>query len=402
MSGEGGAERFPPIEQSFQVRFDYPVLFLRNAFDPADPTLAALFDRRHEGRKPRVAACVDQGLAAARPGLTEALTEYFHAHAGRVELAGPPVFFPGGHEAKAGPRHLRDLIWTLGNLHLDRQSYVLALGGGSMLDAAGLGAALVHRGVRLVRMPSTVLGQCDSGVGVKNGVDEHGQKNFLGVFAPPFAVVNDFALLDSLPLEHWLGGVAEAYKVALIRDAFFFERLRRAAPRLRARDRAAMEETVYRCAQIHLEHIARGGDPFETGSARPLDFGHWSAHRLEILSGYRLGHGQAVAVGIALDCCYAARQGLLKEAERDAVLEALLATGLPVYAPELEMRRGDGEWELLRGLEDFREHLGGRLTLTLPEGIGKGVEIHEVDEAGMRASIVWLKQRAEAAHAHQG
>lgn len=393
MNETGKRDAFPPIEESFEVRFEYPVHFVRDAFDPADTGLVALFDRLHEGRRPRVAVCVDEGLSAARPGLVGAVKAYFHAHSARVELAGAPLFFPGGHEAKTGPRHLQDLIWTLGNLHLDRQSFVLAIGGGSMLDAVGLGAALLHRGVRLVRMPSTVLAQCDSGVGVKNGVDEHGQKNFLGTFAPPFAVVNDLSLLDSLPLEHWLGGVAEAFKVALIRDADFFGRLRACAAALRRRDRPAMEETIYRCAQIHLRHIAHGGDPFETGSARPLDFGHWSAHRLEIMSGYRIGHGQAVAVGIALDCCYARGEGLLTEAELEAILGALEAAGLPVYVPELGRRLADGEWELMKGLEDFREHLGGRLTLTLPHGIGKGVEIHQVNESGMDEGIRRLKQR---------
>jgi 3-dehydroquinate synthase len=386
---------FPAIEQSFEVRFDYPVLFVREAFDPADGGLAGVFHRLNEGRRPRVAVCLDEGLAAARPDLVGSVTGYFHAQSSRLEVAGAPIFFPGGHEAKTGPRHLQNLIWTLGNLHLDRQSFVLAIGGGSMLDAVGLGASLIHRGVRLVRMPSTVLGQCDSGVGVKNGVDEHGQKNFLGVFAPPFAVVNDLALLDSLPLPHWLGGVAEAYKVALIRDADFFDFLSRHADALRRRERVAMEETVYRCAQIHLRHIATGGDPFEKGSARPLDFGHWSAHRLEIMSGYRIGHGQAVAVGMALDCCYAQREGLLTPEALESILAALEATGLPVFVPELNRKRPDGELELLQGLEDFREHLGGRLTLTLPDGIGTGVEIHRVNESGMIEGIERLRQRAE-------
>lgn len=392
---QAGGAVFPAIEQSFAVRFDYPVLFVREAFDPADGALADVFSRLREGRLPRVAVCVDEGLASARPALAAAITAYFHAFSPRLELAAPPLLFPGGHEAKTGPRHLRDLIWTLGNLHLDRQSFVLAIGGGSMLDAVGLGASLLHRGVRLVRMPSTVLAQCDSGVGVKNGVDEHGQKNFTGTFDPPFAVVNDLNLLESLPPEHWLGGVAEAYKVALIRDAAFFDFLCGHADALRRRDRAAMEETVYRCAQIHLRHIASGGDPFEKGSARPLDFGHWSAHRLEILSGYRLGHGQAVAVGIALDCCYAQQEGLLTEEALESVLAALEATGLPVYDPELSRRRPDGEWELLQGLEDFREHLGGRLTLTLPDGIGKGVEIHRVNQDSMIAGIERMRGRVE-------
>lgn len=132
----------------------------------------------------------------------------------------------------------------------------------------GFVTALVHRGLRLVRMPTTVLAQNDAGVGVKNGMNEHGVKNFLGTFAPPFAVVNDAAFLETLPDEHWRGGISEAFKVAIIKDRAFFEFLVRSAPRLRAREANAMEALVKRCAVLHLEHIASSGDPFEIWGRR--------------------------------------------------------------------------------------------------------------------------------------
>lgn len=385
---------YPTITSSFAVQFDYPVAFVHGAFELGNELLARTFDRLHEGRRQRVVAVVDAGLAQAQPQLCANVEAYVHAHRDQLELAGPVELFPGGAAAKEGYANLEHVIWTLGNLHLDRQSFVLAIGGGSMLDAVGLAVSLVHRGVRLVRMPSTVLAQCDAGIGVKNGVDEHGQKNFLGTFAPPFAVINDFSLLATLDDAHWCGGIAEAFKVALIRDEAFFEFLCKHASDLRARDGALMEEVVHRCAALHLNHIATAGDPFEMGSARPLDFGHWAAHRLEILSDHRIGHGQAVAVGIALDSHYSVLRGLLSEEERDRILIALEAAGLATYAPELSRRRSDGELEILQGLADFREHLGGRLTVTFPDGIGRGVEHHHVNEEWIEQGIAALALRA--------
>lgn len=382
------------LHPAFAVAFDYPVHFVRGAFDVRCPLLRDTFNRRGEDRVHRVAVYVDAGLAVAVPALLADIRAYFHEHSSTLELAGVPEIIPGGSEAKTRIDLLRDVTTTLGNLHLDRQSFVLAIGGGSMLDAVGLAVALVHRGLRLVRMPSTVLAQCDAGIGVKNGVDAHGQKNFLGTFAPPFAVVNDLHLLRSLPREHWCGGLAEACKVALIRDAAFFEFLCASAERLAQRDEEAMAHAVGQCARIHLDHIATGGDPFEMGSARPLDFGHWAAHRLEVLSEHRIGHGQAVSVGIALDCYYAMRQGLLTSAEFERVIAFLLAVGLPVYVPELGLRRRDGERLVLRGIEDFREHLGGRLTVTLPDGIGRKTEVHHLNLDVLSDGVEELRLRA--------
>ena len=113
------------------------------------------------------------------------------------------------------------------------------------------------------------------------------------------AVVNDFTLLRGLPAEHWRDGTAEAVKVALIRDGAFFEWLDERAGLLAGRDEAAMRHLIFRCAQLHIRQITAGGDPFERGSARPLDFGHWAAHKLEQLSNFSITHGHAVAVGMA-------------------------------------------------------------------------------------------------------
>jgi len=380
--------------QRFSVPFEYPVHFARDVFDPANPLFATTLDRLREGRRHRAAVYVDSGVAAAHPRLLDRIKEYFHEHPRELELAGAPAIVPGSEVAKTVWNVVRDVMWTLGNLHLDRQSFVVAVGGGSVLDMVGFATSIVHRGLRLVRVPTTTLAQNDAGVGVKNGLDEHGQKNFVGTFAPPFAVLNDFAFLPTLSDRDWIGGVAEAIKVAVIKDKGFFDFLCGHADDLRSRRQDVMEETVRRCAVLHLDHIRTGGDPLEFGSARPLDFGHWAAHRIELMTSYAAGHGQAVAVGIALDSYYAMRHGLISQDELDRIVEVLLACGLPIHMDCLGERAADGTLAVMDGLNQFREHLGGSLTVTLPKGIGQKVEVHQMNVETIEEAIDWLNARS--------
>lgn len=277
---------------------------------------------------------------------------------------------------------------------LDRHACVFIAGGGAVLDAVGFAAALPHRGLRVVRLPSTTLAQADSGVGVKNGINWRGVKNALGVFAPPFAVVNDFNWLSTLSDADWMGGVAEAIKVAVIRDAAFFRELKELAPALRRRDAAAMERVVRRCAELHLEHIRTSGDPFEQGVARPLDFGHWAAHELESLSKHRVGHGAAVAFGIRLDTLYAHRSGWLDAGAWESVSGLLDACGFSPWHAALERSDRSGRPAVLAGIERFREHLGGRLALTFPRGIGVAFETDAVDDNLMARCLDELRTHA--------
>ena len=421
------------ILQRLAVPFEFPVVFTRDVFNPANPELVRAVDRLRERRRHRVMVFVDQGVVEAEQGrsahspkktdagpevpptgdgtdagleapptgkekdrgLLGRLERHVAAHADRLELAAPPRVVPGGEPLKNSLNGARAIIRDLLARHMDRQSFVFAIGGGAVLDAVGFAASLVHRGLRLVRLPTTVLAQCDSGVGVKTAVNFGPAKNLVGTFAPPFAVLNDFDFLATLPDRDWRGGIAEAFKVALIQDADFFRWLGRQAARLRARNAALMEQMIFRCARLHLRHIRAGGDPFELGRARPLDFGHWSAHRLETLTAYRLGHGQAVAIGLALDACYAARQGWLPRRDFEALLAGLTRAGLPVWCAALNRKDRRGRLDILQGLEEFREHLGGELSLTLPRGVGRRFEIHEVDLVLMEQCVEELKRKAQ-------
>ncbi|HEY3494922.1 MAG TPA: 3-dehydroquinate synthase [Polyangiaceae bacterium] len=383
-------------DQRFRVEFDYPVVFVDGALAPEEPALAWAIARREPERRHPSCFVLDGGLVAAQPELPARVTGYAARHSGSVELRAEPLIVPGGEACKNDAELVPRLLETFARLRLDRQASVIAIGGGAVLDAVGYAASVTHRGLRLVRVPSTVLSQCDGGVGVKTSVNGFAAKNFVGTFAPPHAVVDDFALLRSLPLRDARAGMAEAVKVALIRDPEFFAWLEAHAPALSRAEAAPLASLVRRCAALHLAHIREGGDPFETGSARPLDYGHWAAHKLEIISGHELRHGEAVAIGMLLDARYAERSGLLASADLERILELLGRLGLPRYHAALA-EESAGRLSVLRGLEDFREHLGGALSVTLLEGIGRSREIHDMDAARVEEAIGWLRERAERA-----
>lgn len=382
------------ILQKFSVPFRYPVSFTHGVFTPKNTLLATILAKDRSGPRARALIVVDAALAEATPGLLRRIESYFHVYRATLELVRKPLLVPGGENAKNGWACVREIMTAAGAEHLDRHSYVIAVGGGSMLDMVGFAAALVHRGLRFVRIPTTVLSQNDAGVGVKNGMNDGGAKNFAGTFAPPYAVIDDFDFLKTLPQREWIGGVAEAFKVAIIKDKPFFRYLCTHAAALRDRDQAVMERVVYKTAALHLHHIATSGDAFEFGSARPLDFGHWAAHRLELLSNFTLGHGSAVAVGIALDSTYALLKRMITREERDAIVCGLDACGLPVWSPLLERLDAHGEPDVLGGLEQFREHLGGTLCITLPKPLGAKVEVHRVNLPIMKKAIGLLRPTA--------
>ena len=383
------------IQQSLSVSFDFPVVFTRDVFVSTNTALRDVLARSETDRIQRAILFVDSAVAAAQPSLLPGAERYFADHQDRLELVAPPITVTGGEAIKNTLLAVSDLVLTLTRYNLDRHAHVVVVGGGAVLDAVGFAAALVHRGLRLTRLPSTVLGQNDAGVGVKNAVNLNGVKNLIGTFAPPYAVVNDLNLLRTLPDREWTDGIAEAFKVALIKDSAFFAELCSSASRLRQRDEAAMERLVIRCAELHLEHIRTSGDPFELGQARPLDFGHWSAHKLESLTDHALSHGQAVAIGISLDTQYAVTKGWLTPADGARLRKGLRDAGFALWSHALEERLPDGTRAILKGLEEFREHLGGMLCITMPNGIGQRLEVHEMDAAVIESSIQSLRSLHE-------
>ena len=375
------------IEKDFSVPFRQRLFFTRNVFKPGNTLLADLVSEIKEGRAVKALFVLDSGVSECHPGLKDQIAEYCKVHEQTLEFK-EVLLVPGGERSKNTETYVQEILKGIDQHGICRHSLVIVIGGGAVIDMAGYAAAIAHRGVRLLRIPTTVLSQNDAAVGVKNGLNAFGKKNFVGTFAVPLAIINDSEFLTTLEDRDWIAGMAEAVKVALIRDGEFFNELEALAERLRARDMEAMDRLIFRCAELHMEHIAEGGDPFESGSSRPLDFGHWAAHKLEHMTAYAIRHGEAVAIGMALDVTYSRLKGWLDKESANRILRLLEAMGFDLALPELGT---DGERQLLQGITEFREHLGGKLTITLLKGIGIKEDVHEMDEDRILQAIRELR-----------
>ncbi len=368
------------IRRDITLSYTHDVRFTQGAFAPANETLASVLTTENEDIV-KVLVFIDDQLE-----LNTSVQKYFEAQHS-LELVTAPIPLPGGEAAKNDWTHVESIWRAVHDHRLCRHSYIIAIGGGAILDLVGFAAATAHRGIRHVRMPTTTLSQGDGGVGVKNGVNFFSKKNWVGTFAIPHAVVNDTDFLKTLPEREKRAGLIEAVKVALIRDRVFYERIEELAPALAKLNHEALVEVVAQSAADHVDHIATGGDPFEYGSARPLDFGHWAAHKLEQLSNFKITHGEAVAIGMAIDLRYSVEIALLDKATANRILALISHLGFATSAPELDAKDDQGQLEILKGLEEFREHLGGELTITLVPKLGEKVEVHEMDSAAVRKAL---------------
>ena len=380
-----------PIEQSFAVNFKYSLHFTNEVFESNNSLLAEVIKSYKPKEQVKLLFVVDDGVLKKRPKLIESIRNYCLLHGSQLQFT-ECLVIAGGEIAKNNYDNVDKIISAINNNAICRHSFVVVIGGGAVIDMAGYAASVAHRGVKLIRIPTTVLSQNDAAIGVKNGINAYNKKNFIGTFAPPYAIINDSEFLTSLEQRDWIAGVAEAIKVALIKDEFFFNTIKENAIKLKERDMGAMLNTIYRCAEMHMEHIAKGGDPFESGSSRPLDFGHWSAHKLEQMSNYSLRHGEAVAKGIALDLTYSQLAGFISVEILDEILEVMLDVGFDLSIPisgHKEMQ------ELLKGIQEFREHLGGELTITLINGIGQKMDVHEIDMELMKNAVNSLNNKCK-------
>lgn len=373
------------IKQTFKVEYNYQLHFTQQLFDKDNSLFNTIFKNYGQGSSVKVLFVVDEGVVRSHQYLLQDIKEYCKKYASQIQYRDALVI-PGGEQAKHSVTSLNQVLQGINDAKICRHSFVVVIGGGALIDMVGYAAAIAHRGVKLLRIPSTVLSQNDSAVGVKNSINHFGKKNFLGTFSPPYAIINDSNLLKTLEKRDWISGIAEAIKVALIKDSSFYGEIKRMSKKLRDRDMASMEYLIYKCAELHMQHIAQGGDPFEAGSSRPLDFGHWAAHKLEHMTQYSIRHGEAVAIGMAIDLTYAKLIGLISEETLTSILNVLLNIGfdlkLPIQADQID--------ELLKGIEEFREHLGGELTITLISEIGKKHDVHQIDEQLMKEAISHL------------
>ena len=378
------------ITCQFQVPFRFDVFFTENVFSPTNSLLREILK---QAAPEKLLIVIEQPIVSSMPKLVEDIRAYLSPSVNGVELVADPLILPGGEKLKNDFLPVQKLHSLIEQHGLSRHSFVAAIGGGALLDVAGFAAATAHRGIRHIRFPTTTLSQADGGVGVKNAVNAFGKKNYIGTFAPPFAVINDSEFLRFLPDSRKAAGYIEAIKVGLIRDRDFFGQIEQSADALNRFEPSAMNALIRRSAELHVRHISEAGDPFEFGSARPLDFGHWAAHKLEQLSDFRISHGEAVAIGIALDVIYSRNAGHLASGDAERILALLRKLRFNLFAPELSQKDQVGELIILNGLSEFQQHLGGQLAITLLREIGRGFEVHEISKAGVRKAIDDLRER---------
>lgn len=384
-------EHHSVISQKFEVQYEYKLYFTESIFSADNPLLESILASNSAEKTKKVLFVIDDKVALKHPRLSENIRDYCFKYDG-IGLKNI-LIVPGGENCKNDPDVVETILKAVNDYSICRHSFVIAIGGGSVIDTVGYAATIAHRGVKLIRIPTTVLAQNDAAVGVKNSVNAFGKKNFIGTFSLPVAIINDFKFLETLEQRDWISGIAEAVKVALLKDPTFFDFIRKNASKLAKRDKDAMQHLIYRCAEIHMQHIAQGGDPFEKGSSRPLDFGHWAAHKLEQMTNYKLRHGEAVAMGIALDVTYAQRMGLIKKELLDEVLLTFEQIGFNLQLP---IKNETAINTLVLGIEEFREHLGGQLTITLISGVGIKHDVHEINHQKMREAIT-LRSRKQTA-----
>ena len=382
---------FKPVEQSFSVAFRYKLHFTQNLFDIENSLFKDVLGGYKKNEAIKLLFVIDDGVSDNHPALLEAITKYCIHYSNNLQHTAS-LIISGGEQCKNDRESVEKVLRAINDEHIDRHSFVIVIGGGAVIDMAGYAASIAHRGVKLIRIPTTVLSQNDAAVGVKNGINSFKKKNFLGTFAPPYAVINDIYFLKTLEQRDWIAGIAEAVKVALIKDSDFFEYIEQNAKKLRDRDSEAMQYSIHKCAEMHMYHIAQGGDPFESGSSRPLDFGHWAAHKLEQMTDYNLRHGEAVAKGIALDITYAQLSGLINESVFKRVLSVMTEIGFDL---EIPLKTDNEMNDLMHGIQEFQEHLGGELCITLITGLGKKHDVNEIDMDRMKHAVVVLNEHCK-------
>ncbi len=376
------------LQQSFSVHFDYKAYFTTALFDVENNLFFNFLTEERAEIFNKILFVIDAGVVENHPLLLDSIRRYFNKY-NLIELIDDFVIIPGGEIAKNDPLYLATILEAVNKQKIDRHSYLAAIGGGAVLDLAGFAAATAHRGIKHIRIPTTVLSQNDSGIGVKNGINAFGKKNFIGTFCPPHAVFNDDQFLDTLDQRNWMAGVSEAIKVALIKDSTFFSWIENNSLDLVNRNKDAMNYLIKKCAALHLHHIA-GSDPFERASARPLDFGHWSAHKIEQLSDFAILHGEAVAIGIALDATYSFITKKLTEDKAKRICGLLFKLGYDINMPVSKINSESSP--LLQGLAEFREHLGGKLSIPLLCDIGQSYETNEISNLALIRASCWLNE----------
>ncbi len=311
-----------------------------------------------------------------------ALERYFAAHGIVAHIM--PV--PGGESFKDVDSVLR-VIGALDEFGLDRRNEpVIAIGGGAVLDSAGLAASLYRRGVPFIRVPSTLLAFVDAAVGIKTAVNFGSRKNLIGSFEPPLAVLLDRALLRSLPEAEIASGLGEILKLGLGCDSELFERLEAGAGGFGAgafTDRSDIE-LLFRAISVMLAELEP--NLFEDDLGRAVDLGHTFSQAFELQTGRQSArHGEAVALDLNLSAVIASRRGILAGPALARLTRLTQQLNLPTTVPEI------GPEELWQAVTDRTRHRAGRQRIPLPDAIGSCAFVDDLTIREVAASLDVLR-----------
>lgn len=371
------------------ARTGYAVRFSKDCLSPQNGDLAELLRSREPFRRQRAVFVVDAGLAAVQPRAVEAAAAYADSHKANIVAACPPIVVEGGETVKSRPEICDWLRARFVGAGLDSQSHVVVIGGGALLDAAGFAAATLRRAPRVTRVPTTLLAQASGALSPRCAVNALGRKDALAAFQAPFGVLLDPKFLSPLPDREKRAGLAEIIRTALCGDADFFHWIADHQKQLANLDKRTLETAARWSARLHWE-AASDADPFDEGRARPLDFGRWAALRLEAEAGGELLHGEALAVGTAVDLLLSVLlTGLPPEAAR-AALEVVAGCGLPLWHGALGFADADGAPALVSALAEFA--LGGTPSVPLLRGLGRAEPCIAVNAEATAAAIEALRR----------
>lgn len=371
----GGTVEGPAFSLVTERRISYDVKHVtRRIFDMEDTTLATLLDGRP------TFAVVDRTVGGYH---SPALAAYAEQH---IHLVGQ-MLVDATEADKSWPLVERICDSALGR-GLGRDGVIMAIGGGITLDVAGMAASIFRRGVRYVRVPTTLVGLIDVGVGIKQGVNFASRKNLLGSFYPPFGCVNDPSFLSTLPRRHLACGIAEMIKIALICDRRLFELLESNIvdfmdSHFQAPAQAA-DECILRAQLAMMQQLQP--NLFEHDLQRWVDFGHTFSPTLELVSGHQLAHGEAVALDIVLATAIAVQRRICDISVLERIFHLYRAAELPAQSDFFSSA------VLSTSLREARLHRGGNLNLVVPTTVGGGAFLQDIDACDIDAAARFVAE----------
>lgn len=282
-------------------------------------------------------------------------------------------------------------------MQLPRNGVIVGVGGGVLLDIAGFAASIYRRGIDYIRIPTTLIGIVDVGVGIKHAVNKNGKKSIIGTFYPPLATINDIRFLATTPASDLIGGIAEIIKLAMVCDAALFDLVELNATNLLKshfqKPSRISQEIIILSEQIMLQNLS--GNLFEYDLKRTVDFGHTFSPVIEANRRFSIKHGYAVAIDMVISSALAVIKRLLHIDEFKRLLALLQSVGLPTLLSTLDVS------ELIAGLEQAKLHRGGQLNLVVPVGIGNATFVQTVDKMELENALALSHHYTEHV-AHKG